>query len=59
MRCMACEGSGWIRTEVPSKMYDCGMATVARVCRVCQGTKETTVLVAMDNKSASAGEVTV
>lgn len=56
MRCMACSGSGWIRTEVPSKLYDCGTTTVARVCRACHGTKETTLEVAMDNKSASAGE---
>jgi hypothetical protein len=58
MKCLACSGSGWIRTEVPMKMYDCGMATVARFCRACHGTGETTLTVAIDNKSAAAGEVT-
>jgi hypothetical protein len=53
MRCLACEGAGWIRSRVPSKLYDCGFFVVARMCRFCNGTKE---LVAGQMVCAAAGE---
>jgi hypothetical protein len=40
MRCLACEGSGWIRSKVASTLYDCGYFVVARMCRFCNGSKE-------------------
>lgn len=53
MRCLACEGSGWIRSKVASTLYDCGYFVVARMCGFCNGSKEA---ITMPTVCAAAGE---
>lgn len=39
MTCMACEGRGYIRREVPCRLYDCKTAIVTEKCPRCLGAK--------------------
>jgi hypothetical protein len=55
MPCLKCDRTGWEVTRVPTKMYESGYFTAARVCRACLGKKY--IPIGMDNQTAAAGDV--
>ena len=56
MFCLACEGTGWRRRQVPNPIIPGKMVTVTKVCSVCQGTGHVNVLNQTSGKDKAAQE---